>query len=117
MAPHNSRPVRSLNAEVINDRAKLILHRFLARALRRDPGLLRDARARLAEVAEPVPDYVEAWRQILDQPVDLVARAIVRRSAQMRRLRTVSPFRSPPGCENADLRRRVWRKAKMGTAN
>jgi hypothetical protein len=102
------------NQEMVNDRAKLILHRFVARSIRKDATPLEAARKKLATIEGFVPDYIEAWRKILDQPAHDVARQIIQRSDTMVRLRTASPFSAPPGLDDPDTRRRLWRKAKLG---
>lgn len=102
------------NQEMVNDRAKLILHRFVARSIRKDPSLLEAARKKMRTVEGFVPDYVEAWKKILDQPAQEVARQIIRRSDMMDRLRTASPFSAPPGLDDPETRRRLWRKSKLG---
>jgi hypothetical protein len=108
---HVAAPV---NQERVNDRAKLILHRLIARIIRKDPKLIEEARQKLASVAAPVPEYVQAWRQILELPPLAIAREIGIRTERMNRLRTASPFSAPPGLQDIDTRRRVWKKAKLG---
>ena len=105
------------NRESVNDRAKLILHRLVARSLRANPALLEDARTRLQSLAGPAPYYVMQWARVLDRPADDVADLIGSRSEQMTHLRVSSPFRLPEGFDGETWRRRVWKKAKLGAAS
>ena len=105
------------NRESVNDRAKLILHRLVARSLRANPALLEDARTRLRSLAGPAPDYVMQWARLLDQPAEDVADLIGSRSEHMTHLRVSSPFRLPEGFDDEAWRRRVWKKAKLGAAS
>ena len=104
------------NRESVNDRAKLILHRLVARRLRANPALLEDARTRLQSLAGPAPDYVIQWARVLDRSAEDVADLIGSRSEQMTHLRVSSPFRLPEGFDDEAWRRRVWKKAKLGAA-
>lgn len=106
----------TVNRESVNDRAKLILHRLVARGLRANPALLEDARTRLQSLAGPAPDYVTQWARVLDRPAEDVANLIGSRSEQMTHLRVSSPFRLPEGFDDEAWRRRVWKKAKLGAA-
>ena len=105
-----------VNRETVNDRAKLILHRLVAGHLRRSDQLLVEARQRFKAMPQPVPDYVRDWLEILDQPVGVVARLIVKRSDALTRLRTASPFQLSAAYDDPAWRRRVWQKAKLGVA-
>ena len=105
------------NRESVNDRAKLILHRLVARSLRANPALLEDARTRLQSLAGHAPDYVIQWARVLDRPSEDVAKLIGSRSEHMTHLRVSSPFRLPEGFGDEALRRRVWKKAKLGAAS
>lgn len=106
----------TVNRESVNDRAKLILHRLIARSLRANPALLEDARTRLQSLTGPAPDYVTEWARALDRPLEDVANLIGSRSEQMTQLRVSSPFRLPEGFDDEAWRRRVWKKAKLGAA-
>ena len=105
-----------VNRESVNDRAKLILHRIVARRLRANPSLLDEARTRLQSLAGPAPDYVTEWARVLDRPAKDVANLIGSRSEHMTHLRVSSPFRLPEGFYDEAWRRRVWKKAKLGAA-
>ena len=106
-----------VNRETVNDRAKLILHRLVARRLRSDPSLLHDARVRLQSFEGPAPDYVIAWAQVLERPAPEVAKLIGSRSDRMNHLRVSSPFRLPEGFDDETWRRRVWKRAKLGAVS
>ena len=110
-------PKPVVNRESVNDRAKLILHRLVARSLRANPSLLEDARTRLQSLAGPAPDYVIQWARVLDRPAEDVADLIGSRSEHMIHLRVSSPFRLPVGFDDEAWRRRVWKKAKLGAAS
>ena len=106
-----------VNRESVNDRAKLILHRLVARRLRVNPSLLDEARTRLQSLEEPTPDYVTLWARVLDRPAEDVAKLIGSRSEHMKHLRVSSPFCLPEMFDDETWRRRVWRKAKLGAAS
>ena len=107
----------TVNRESVNDRAKLILHRLVARSLRANPALLDEARARLQSLEGPAPDYVIQWARVLDRPAEEVADLIGSRSEHMTHLRVSSPLRLPEMFDDETWRRRVWQKAKLGTAS
>ena len=82
------------NAEDINDRAKLIIHRFVARSLMRDPTLVTRARHVVdGWRGAPEYDFVAEWEHLLRLPASDLARVLVRREEAMCRLRASSPFR------------------------
>ena len=107
----------TMNRESINDRAKLILHRLVARRLRANPALLDDAKTRLQLMEGPAPDYVAQWVHVLERPAEDVAYLIGSRSEQITHLRVSSPFRMPEGFDDETWRRRVWKKAKLGLSS
>jgi hypothetical protein len=104
------------NREAVNDRAKLILHRLVARRLRRDPALVEQARARLCEMTSIAPDDLEAWTDLLNAPVTTLAHKLGERSDTMTRLRSVSPFILEGVSSDVAWRRRLWRKAALGAS-
>lgn len=106
-----------VNRESVNDRAKLILHRLVARRLQANPSLLDEALVRLQSLEGPAPDYVVEWSRVLDRPAEEIAKLIGSRSQQMTHLRVSSPFRLPEGFDDETWRRRVWKKAKLGAAS
>src|SRR5690606_33217110 len=86
--------VESINAEIVNDRAKLLYHRLVAPRLRRDPSLVETAR-RVVERRRSSGerrDALDEWARLLSRPADEISIAIVQRSEQARRLRSSSPF-------------------------
>lgn len=102
-----------MSAEAVNDRAKLLLHRLVARGLAREPGLIEAARSRLDPSAD-APDHVREWEELLRLEPALIRRALVSRSERMTRLRLSSPFYGGCGLQDPAFRRRVWRVARRG---
>jgi hypothetical protein len=106
----------SLNQEIVNDTAKLMMHRLIARLLVRDPLLADRARASLAEITEHFPSrsFVADWEELLRLPTSELRALLTTRSQEMRRLRLSSPFVTAEGVDFADqnLRRRIRRAAK-----
>lgn len=102
-----------INEETVNDRAKLIIHRLIARRLAREPELISVARSRLA-VSDESPDYVREWEALLRLEPLLVQRALISRSERMARLRLSSPFTSVFDFQDPAFRKRVWRLARRG---
>jgi hypothetical protein len=83
-----------LNEAVVGDTAKLVIHRLIARRIRRDPTLLERAKvvhARQADQFEGWP-FVKEWDVLLSlSPAELTAK-LVSRDREMVRLRNSSPF-------------------------
>lgn len=104
------------NREAVNDRAKLILHRLVARHMRRDPALVEQARARLFEMTSIARDDLEAWTDLLNTPVTTLTHKLSERSDTMTRLRSVSPFILDEVSSDIAWRRRLWRKAALGAS-
>ena len=109
-----------MNAETINDRAKLIMHRLIARRLATDTDLLAKAKADIADLlerarqGEKIYDHVHEWAALLDEPLGELRRRLTSRREAMYRLRLSSPFAVHAGLSDPDLRRRIWRKARSG---
>jgi hypothetical protein len=105
-----------LNRETLNDTAKLIMHRLIARTLVRDPSLAGRARASLDRMADRFPDqtFVAEWDAILRRPVDEIVAVLVGRGQEARRLRLSSPFVLAEGIDFTQeaLRRRIGQSAK-----
>jgi hypothetical protein len=105
-----------LNQESVNDTAKLLMHRIIARSLARDPSLVGRARSSLAAMARRFPDrtFVTEWESLLRLPVCSLRNLLTSRDQQMRRLRLSSPFVTAEGVDFTDdaLRRRIGRAAK-----
>jgi hypothetical protein len=106
----------TLNRETVNDTAKLIMHRLVARKLARDPSLVGRARASLDKMADRFPDqaFVAEWDAILRRPVDEIVAVLVGRGEEARRLRLSSPFVLAEGIDFTQeaLRRRIGQSAK-----
>jgi hypothetical protein len=104
------------NQEVVNDTAKLIMHRLIARALARDRTLISRAKIALAGMALRFPNrtFIREWKDILGLPLGQVRTLLTRRDQNMKRLRLSSPFVTADGIDftNQDLRRRIRRAAK-----
>lgn len=77
------------------DERNLALHQLVAEKILADPGLLEKARANIrrwqASYDSPSLACVE-WEQVLNGPVDQVAKFLVERSEWATRLRQSSPF-------------------------
>jgi hypothetical protein len=114
-------PEVSVNREIQNDRAKLIMHRMVARRLKTEPELVDQARHVLDRWKAPGerirPCDIEEWEALLRLPVEQLRTEIVRRTHDADRLRSSSPFSLVPGLmpENYELRKRIWRIAKKGS--
>jgi hypothetical protein len=107
-----------INAEDINDRAKLLAHRLVARRLASDPGIVERARQVLSEQRAQGRGYsfIDEWERLLDLGPKRLRRLITERSETMARLRISSPLGIASGMFSGDeaLRRRIRRKAKEG---
>lgn len=105
-----------VNREAVNDRAKLLMHRIVARRVSRDPSLVADAVRALsrAEARDPGRGYHAEWRSLLALPLAELRRILTRRDERMVWLRLSSPFMVLPGIDLTDpgLRRRIWRLAR-----
>lgn len=106
----------SPNRETVNDTAKLIMHRLIARRLLRDSSLIAKARQSLAKMTIRFPDrsFVREWEVILSRSPKEIAAVLRDRGDEARRLRLSSPFVIAEGIDFTDeaLRRRIWRAAK-----
>jgi hypothetical protein len=106
----------ALNQEKVNDAAKLIMHRLIARALARDASLIDRAKASLAKMSIRFPDrsFVAEWEAMLRLPPDRLRELLTSRSEEAARLRLSSPFVTAEGIDFSDqtLRRRISRAAK-----
>jgi hypothetical protein len=105
-----------LNQEIVNDTAKLIMHRLIARSLARDSMLVDRAKASLAKMSVRFPDrsFVADWEELLRLPTRELCAVLTSRDQNMKRLRLSSPFVTAEGVDftDQDLRRRIWRAAK-----
>jgi hypothetical protein len=105
-----------INQETINDTAKLIMHRLIARSLAHDPMLVDRAKASLAKVSARFPDrtFVADWEELIRLPTEELRTLLTSRDQNMTRLRLSSPFTTAEGVDFTDvaLRRRIRRAAK-----
>jgi hypothetical protein len=99
---------------MVNDRAKLIMHRLIAKKLKCDPAALAVARARLDRLGDDAPKHVCEWKAILREDVGTVRNRLTERSLEMARLRLSSPLIGVIPLEDLNLRRRIFQKAKLG---
>ena len=108
--------VESVNAEIVNDRAKLLYHRLVAPRLRRDPSLVESARrvVQRRRLSENPREALDEWARLLSRPADEISSTIIQRSERARRLRSSSPFPLVKELHIVDemLRRRLWRLAR-----
>jgi hypothetical protein len=104
------------NQEAINDIAKLIMHRLVARLLARDPLVIERAKISLAKISIRFPNrsFVADWEELLHLPPSKLRALLTSRSQDMKRLRLSSPFVTAEGVDFTDqtLRRRIRRTAK-----
>lgn len=104
------------NQERLNDTAKLMIQRLIARAMGRDPSLLEKAKACLDRSAQHFEGYlfVREWSELLALSPSEIRRLLTSRSETMTRLRLSSPFVLAEGIDfgSPELRRRIWRAAK-----
>lgn len=105
-----------INREYVNDTAKLIMHRLIARQIGRDPSLVEKAKDSLARNSQRFEGYtfVREWSDMLGFPPSTVRRRLTSRDEEMTRLRLSSPFVLAEGInfEDDTLRRRIWKAAK-----
>lgn len=105
-----------VNRETVNDTAKLMMHRLIARELARNPALLSRAVASLSKMAARYPDrsFIQDWERLLRRPVHEITAMLTARSEEATRLRLSSPFVLAEGIDFKDegLRRRIDRAAK-----
>jgi hypothetical protein len=105
-----------LNQEQVNDAAKLIMHRLVARSLARDPSLLDRAKVSLAAMARRFPNrtFVREWEELLRRPAGEIRILLTKQDRNMTRLRGSSPFGTTEGLDFTDpvLRQRIWCAAK-----
>jgi hypothetical protein len=105
-----------LNQENVNDTAKLIMHRLIARLLERDPTLVQRAKVSLREISTRFPErsLVKDWETLLCLPTRQLRSRLTCRDQEMKRLRLLSPFVTIEGVDFTDqtLRRRISQAAK-----
>ncbi len=92
-----------VNWGVVGDTAKLIMHRLIARQIRRDPALVDKAKIAHARQANQFADwpFVREWDELLSLSPDELTSKLISRDREMVRLRNSSPFYL---CEGVDFR-------------
>ncbi|MDP6840239.1 MAG: hypothetical protein QGH73_01025 [Rhodospirillales bacterium] len=113
-----AKALRSVNAEAVNDRAKLMMHRLLARRIASEPEIIDQAREMIskARTSGKPQAYGDEWRALLALELAELRTVITRRSPEMDRLRIQSPLALVTGIRDPNLRKRLWRKARQGLA-
>jgi hypothetical protein len=98
-----------VNAAAVGDFAKLIVHRLVARRMRRDSSLVERAKkvqARMAEQYGGWP-FVGEWNELLAMPPQALRDKLVSRDREMVRLRNTSPFYLTEGIDFGDYDLRI----------
>jgi hypothetical protein len=98
-----------VNQAVVGDVAKLILHRLIARKIRRDPVLIQRAKVVHARQADQFAGwpFVREWDELLAlPPADLIPK-LISRDREMVRLRNTSPFYLTEGIDFGDYDHRI----------
>jgi hypothetical protein len=104
------------NKEMVNDRAKLIMHRLIARSLARNPFLVERAKMCHWQIALRFPNrsFVRDWDDLLGRPLADLRAQLTSRSLRMKRLRLSSPFALVDELDFTEptTRRRIWSAAQ-----
>ena len=105
-----------VNQEAVNDAAKLMMHRLIARKLGRDPSLVERAKIAQAGITQRFVDrpFVREWDELLTLPTAKLRAKLVSRDSNMARLRISSPFVLAEDVDftDYDLRLRIRRAAR-----
>ena len=118
---------QQVQQEQVNDRAKLTMHRLIARRILRQPEMVARAMQVMAKLRLEGRDepFYQEWHALLDchgtgatTPIASLVRQLSSRSERMNRLRSSSPFVliEEMGLADVALRRRIWRMAKRAVA-
>jgi len=101
--------VRQYSDHRILDARSLAMHCKITQKILRDPDLLDKARENLerwsAKSADPKPQYLHEWQEILKRPWPEIAEIITSMSEDATRLRSSSPF---AGILTADERDQIY---------
>jgi hypothetical protein len=101
--------MNTINQGVVSDTAKLIMHRLIARQIRRDPTLVE--RAKIAHTRQSNQYagwlFVDEWNDLLDLPLSELTSKLISRDQEMVRLRNSSPFYLTEGVDFGDYRMRI----------
>ena len=111
-----------VNQGVIGDTAKLMMHRLIARQIRRDPTLVERAKIAHARQADQFAGwpFVREWDELLSLPTCELTSMLISRDREMVRLRNSSPFYLAEGVDFKDygfrirLRRAARRVVERG---
>ena len=98
-----------VNQGVVGDTAKLIMHRLIARQIRRDPALVERAKIAHAHQADQFAGwpFVREWDELLSLPPDELTSKLISRDREMVRLRNSSPFYLCEGVDFGDYKMRI----------
>jgi len=98
-----------VNAGVVGDVAKLLMHRLIARKVRRDPMIVDRAKVVHARQAEQFAGWrsVGEWDELLALPPEDLVSKLISRDREMVRLRNSSPFYLVEGVMISDYETRV----------
>jgi hypothetical protein len=98
-----------VNQGVVGDTAKLIMHRLIARQIRRDPALVEKAKIAHARQADQFAGwpFVREWDELLSLPPDELTSKLISRDREMVRLRNSSPFYLCEGVDFGDYKMRI----------
>lgn len=86
------------------------MHSAIAERLAREPELIEHAGARVetwARGRQMHPRYADAWREILERPVEEVARVLTDPGERATALRQSTPF---AGALDSKTRWKIWRE-------
>jgi len=107
--PAEGASVRQYSDHRILDARSLAMHCKIAQKISRDTDLLDKARKNLerwsAKSADPKPQYLHEWQEILKRPWPEIAEIITSMSDEATRLRSSSPF---AGILTADERDQIY---------
>lgn len=109
----DQRPVQAmgdgLNEGIVGDTAKLMMHRLIARMVRRDPSLVEKAKVAHARQANQFAGwpFVREWQDLLALPPRELAAKLISRDREMVRLRNTSPFYLAEGVNFGNYNSRV----------
>lgn len=96
----------------VAEEASLALHSAIAERIRSDPALIAQAQRRVEEWLSRgavAATYAHAWREILAQPPEDVARFLEDSGERARQLRQTSPF---AGALDPRTRWAIWRRTR-----
>ena len=86
----------------------LAIHRLVAERLRQEPQLVKAASRRVenwAEEGKMHPAYADAWRELLEGPLDVLLTVLCDRGERAAALRQCTPF---VGVIDQQTRLRIW---------